>query len=231
MPEKAEPTISHQSEFNEPQKPSVGKIVLFIVLAIVVFAAAVGGTYYYMNKKLTEQKKTQQAQIDELNAKVTELQKSQATTPITAPAQEFSVITPSGGTGIQFVLPKGWLLDSNQISKTLNGIKYVLISQITENDYLKGNYGGNASLIKATKTANGTPIYVIKTANDQYVALSSCPPVNGKGCSFTQNGKPLLFLMYTYQTGDQFVRGVDFNNPTTTEAIQGAISFAESLKI
>lgn len=140
-------------------------------------------------------------------------------------------VTPYGGSSIGLMLPDGWSsLSYGQFSKTISGVNYKVGFQITESDYLKGSYGGNASVLKTVKTAAGTTVYVIKTA-DSYVAVSSCAPVKGKGCSLTQNGKPLLVILNSYQSGDQYVRELNFGLSSTDTAISDFESIAASLSI
>jgi outer membrane murein-binding lipoprotein Lpp len=56
-------------------KRNGGKVVLLIVLAIMLIAASIGGVWYYMNNKAKQEKSQTQAQIDQLNAQVADLQK------------------------------------------------------------------------------------------------------------------------------------------------------------
>ncbi len=87
MVDKQDHATQHEDKIElSPKNDSNNKkIILFVVLAIVVLVVAVGGTYYYMNKKQAEQKKQQQAQIDALNARITELQKQPAAQPAQGP--------------------------------------------------------------------------------------------------------------------------------------------------
>lgn len=56
-------------------KRNGGKIALLVVLAVVLVAASVGGVWYYMNNKAKQEKSQTQAQIDQLNAQIADLQK------------------------------------------------------------------------------------------------------------------------------------------------------------
>ena len=125
-------------------------------------------------------------------------------------------------------LPDSWT-GNPVFSRQLDGHTFQLRVQVTESDYLKGAYGGNATILKTTQLADGTTAYVIKTA-DSYVAVSSCIPTDGKGCSPVKNGKPILVIMNEYRQGDQYVRELDFHLDATTTAISEFETMTESLQ-
>lgn len=56
-------------------KRNGGKIALLVVLAVVLISASIGGVWYYMNNKANQEKSQTQAQIDQLNAQIADLQK------------------------------------------------------------------------------------------------------------------------------------------------------------
>ncbi|MDQ5943547.1 MAG: hypothetical protein QG675_315 [Patescibacteria group bacterium] len=149
MPEqKPEPNTSHQEDFAEPKKSSTGKTILFVVIAIVVIVAAAGGTYYYMNKKIADQKKAQQAQIDALNAKVAELQKSQVVENKTTEETASPTIYKNIKYSYQLEVPNGW--DYEEIQSG------ILNLYVDKNSPLKGEGTVNAS-IGYSDFGHGTP--------------------------------------------------------------------------
>jgi hypothetical protein len=148
-------------------------------------------------------------------------------TPHHGPVSSRSVDTTVGA--ITLDLSDNWT-GNPVFSRQLDGHTFQLRVQVTDSDYLKGTYGGSATLLKTTQLADGTTAYIIKTANS-YVAVSSCLPVGGNGCSPLKNGKPVLVIMNEYQSGDQFVRELDFHLDATNTAIAEFETMVESLKI
>jgi hypothetical protein len=133
-----------------------------------------------------------------------------------APVSARTVATSVGN--ITLSLPDSWT-GNPVFSRQLGGHTFQLRVQVNDTDYLKGPvYGGSATILKTTQLADGTTVYVIKTA-DSYVTVSSCIPADGKGCALTKNGKSVLVSMNEYRQGDQYVRELDFHLDATNTAI------------
>lgn len=93
-PEPAQP-----NNLDTPKKSKTGMVVTVIIF-ILVFIAAIAGTYYYMNKRAADQKKQQDAQVQELKDKISELERqtSSSTTPQTAdPTSSWKLLQSSPG--------------------------------------------------------------------------------------------------------------------------------------
>jgi hypothetical protein len=132
---------------------------------------------------------------------------------------------------IKLDLPDTWTSSANGVfMRTIGDRTFRLGVQLTDTDYLKGVYGGSANILKNTELADGTTSYVIKTANS-YVALSSCIPADGKGCSLVKNGRPVLIFLNEYHAGDQYVRELTFNDGPTQQAITEFEAMATSLEL
>ena len=141
----------------------------------------------------------------------------------------------TGGGSVDFKYPVEWT-DQNgfpRINRVIDGVNYVISVQAnraSDGDYFKGNYGGNGSVIDNYTNSDGT-FYILKTA-DSYVALSTCMPENGNGCSKVLNsGYTLWIMLNSYQDGDQYVRELDFSKASTDIAIDDFVSICKTIKI
>ncbi len=209
---------------------------LLAIAGVVTLIALVGGSVY-----LWQQRQVQELdkQVQDLSKKIAELKQSESNTPAastpTKSAEKKTTLVITDPTNnkttvdASLILASGWMVmnGDSQLDKSISGTTYRIGYQITESDYLKGSYGGDATILKTVKLADGTTAYVIKTTD--YVALSSCAPVNGKGCSFTVDGSTVLVLMHGYQKGDQYVRELNFNTAATNTAIAEFETMASTL--
>ncbi len=127
--------------------------------------------------------------------------------------------------------PTGWSKSSEgQLRKKIDSKTYVAEFQLTDTDYLTGNYAGNMSINQRTKTAKKTQIFIIKTVNG-YISISSCEPSDQKACSLRLNGRPLFILLHAYQQGDQYARELNFEDPYTIQVVKEFVAIAEGLNL
>lgn len=118
------------------------------------------------------------------------------------------------------------------LDRKIDGVNYRIMFQMAEQDNMKQPaYSAGSTIVKATKTANGNPAYIVKVLGSSNVAVSSCPPSGSQDCSFMQDGKYLLITMYTWKNGDATPMAIDFGTSSATTAVNQFIQLVESLKI
>ncbi len=202
-----------------------GAIDIILIAVIAVLLAGLGGYVYYQ-----QQQNNKAYDAAKGGVTVSKQTKKTASPAKSTSSYKTTSVTPTDGAAVTLRLPTGWtVIGGPEIVKTIGATKFMINVQITEDDYLQGNYGGKATVVKTVTDSAGKTLYVIKTA-DSYIALSSCSPENGDGCSLSQKGKPLLVLMHTYQSGDQYVREIDFNSKDTAQAIADFETMVEGIK-
>lgn len=165
-----------EAPIESPKKDNDNKkIILFIILVLILLIAAVGGTYYYMNKKLAEQKKQQQAEIDALNAKISELQKQPAPQPVESPqTKQYTTKYEK----LKFSYPSTFTLaDSSTTQEMIQpGTDKIIISNGNfKMDLQTGLYGIGGSCVDC-KVLYAEPITILgKTYSLNYVSYDGGP--------------------------------------------------------
>ncbi|HET8884516.1 MAG TPA: hypothetical protein VFM68_03530 [Candidatus Saccharimonadales bacterium] len=143
-----------------------------------------------------------------------------------------TVMNLHNGPSVSVTYPEGWEhKGGSTLFKTVGGVLYRLGFHAMETDYLKDGYQGEASVVNEVTTAKGTKLYVIKTAHNNYAAISSCEPVDGSGCAIKSGGKYIFILLTTYEKGDQYPREVDFSKDSTNVVLSEVVAIAESLDL
>jgi hypothetical protein len=206
-----------------------GFSALDIVLGVALLAVIGVASYFaYQNA----QPKLSNSTISKVNVSPmpsTSPSPASIVSPTPSPAPMAS-ITPNEGVPIQLVLPAGWNINDSNLISTIDGVQYRIGFQITDSDYLKGNtYAGDAVILDHVTTAHGKDAYIIKAQGN--VAISSCAPSNGYGCSMEQSGKPLLILLHPYKPGDQAVETIDFSSASSSQALKAMKLIVESLQL
>lgn len=155
------------------------KLIVIVIVFVLLLIAAVGGTYYYMNKKLAEQKKAQQAEIDALNAKVSELQKSPTASGSTPDTQTKQYTTKYEK--LKFLYPNTFVLTDNSTTQELiqPGSDKIIISNGNFKMDLQTGLYGIGGACETCKVLYAEPITVLgKTYSLNYVSYDGGPKVD-----------------------------------------------------
>jgi uncharacterized protein YxeA len=98
---------SHHDPIIEPKKKTNKGLTVTLALVIILAIAAIGGTWYYMNNKAKNDKKAQDAQIQQLQKQVDEL-KTQANSQSAQQTDANLTSYEVSGTPLSVKYPKGW---------------------------------------------------------------------------------------------------------------------------
>ena len=103
----------HELEDKPKQKNGKGMVVA-LVIVIVLAIAAIGGTWYYMNNKAKNDKKAQDAQIQQLQRQVEELKNAKATSEAktTAYKTKYELLS--------LAYANGWKISDTSVAKDAN---------------------------------------------------------------------------------------------------------------
>jgi hypothetical protein len=209
-----------------------GFAVLGIILGIVIGAFVVGTAAYLYNRSNQSANSTTPT-TEPTTESTTPSPSSTPTTPPSIPKKESTSLLDGK---IHITLSDGWSkLSEYQATITLNGGKYIAGFQLNPEEYLKkgGSYASNLSIVKTTKTAKGSTIYIIRTGGvpESLAMVSSCLPTSDSACSIKYDSQFLFIILTTYTPGSQEVEPVDFSRAESYQALTGFISMVESLDI
>lgn len=168
----------HDQAAAQTKKPANGAVIA-LVIAIILSIAAIGGTWYYMNSKAKNDKKAQDAQIQQLQKQVDDLEKQSATKDETA---DWLIYTDAYDK-LSFKYPKDWKLTTTEYTSEMKTqvpewkgpfTQVKLVSPggfvIGLNNHISGLGGGcvvcpNNNLIDSNKSlllSNGVQLYLVK---------------------------------------------------------------------
>lgn len=160
------------------QKPGKGAVIA-LVIVIILAIAAVGGTWYYMNNKAKNDKKAQDAQIQQLQKQVDDLKKQSSAASETADWLTYT----DAYDKLSFKYPKDWKLTTTEYTSEMKAqvpewkgpfTQVKLVSPggfvIGLNNHISGIGGGcdvcpNNNLIDSNKSlllSNGVQLYLVK---------------------------------------------------------------------
>lgn len=104
----------HEHAATQPKKSGKGLTVALVIVIILAIAAVVG-TWYYMNNKAKNDKKTQDAQIQQLQKQVDDLKKQSSSASETADWLTYNDVYD----GLSFKYPKDWKLTTEDKTNDL----------------------------------------------------------------------------------------------------------------
>jgi len=104
----------HEHAATQPKKSGKGLTVALVIVIILAIAAVVG-TWYYMNNKAKNDKKAQDAQIQELQKQVDDLEKSQQ-------AEAASKLYTTKYELLKFAYNNGWTISDTSVAKDSNSL-------------------------------------------------------------------------------------------------------------
>ena len=154
---------------------------------------------------------------------------------------------------IQTVLPSGWTKsDENTLTQVIDGKTFNVsfavggynagtaptgsVDPIINIDLLDVNWQASTSdavpfsTLKTVTTAKGTTLYVVETPDHQ-ASISTCKPTEFQACSIRINGKYIYSLLSHHEPTDQTPRALDFNDSSTTKAVNDFIVIAQNLNL